>query len=354
MPRRGNGEATYRKRTIRGVEYIEGRIMIDGRQRSVYAKTAKAARDKIDKLKFCGVPVKPSEITVKEWFDQWLDEVKISRKQSTYENYKIIANIHIIPELGKEKVVNVIRQHAQKIIKKKSENKSPKTVRTIAFVLSAGMKAAVLSGIIQYNPIHDLALPKMEKKDVNLVPKEAMQSILALDTSNDTLATIAKFILTTGLRRGEALALHWESVNLKDGTATIAKNLDRHKQLTTTKNAQSTRTIPLSLDALKILHSLNIKKSGLVFCAENEKPLHPDSVRKGVRRLLAGVGMEQVKVHALRHSYATMLLELGVSLKVVQEMLGHSDIQTTANIYSHVSLGLKQQAISKMDDFLNS
>jgi integrase len=214
------------------------------------------------------------------------------------------------------------------------------------------MKSALIAGIMTQNPVHDLALPRREKRQAKVIPKNDFAKILAVDTSADMLATMCKVILMTGLRRGEALGLKWEDVDLDNATASIRRAIVATSVgvvNSQTKTEQSERVIPLPSIVVSLLKSLQANKQEFIFTKEDGSLYHPYSVRKGIARLLEKAGLDKVKVHELRHSYATMLLKLGENLKVVQEVLGHSSIQTTANTYSHVSIGMKKQAAAKID-----
>jgi integrase len=127
------------------------------------------------------------------------------------------------------------------------------------------------------------------------------------------------------------------------------------------KTAHSRRTIPLSADAIdalrrhkavqaqeKLLFGEAYQDHGLVFCAPDGQPINPRLVTRQFQRLLQAAGMPHVRFHDLRHSVATMLLELGESPKTVQTLLGHSRINITLDIYSHVSLDLETRAVAKL------
>lgn len=357
--KRGKHEASYRQRIdAKGNKVFEGRIQIDGKRYSVYAKTITDCRNKISKLKYEGAPKqnKPSDMTVSDWLDFWIEnDIKISKAQETYKNYKSISNNHIKQDLGKIKLVDLTSMKVQKLITVKSSSLSARTVNLIKVVLSAAMKKAFENELITKNPVYKISLPrdKSDLTDKVLLNEAEMQAIIDTDVCDDVLASLSKFLLLLGLRRGEGIISKWSDINYKNKSILIRG----------TKNKPSKRTLPLYdivLDFLKkvqVAQNEQIAKSGrfynnqgYIFANEVGNPFSGDSVRKGLNRLLSKANIDKkITPHTLRHSFATFLLGKGTNIKITQELLGHSSSSTTANIYSHVSIGLKKEALSSLN-----
>ncbi|MDK0520033.1 site-specific integrase [Streptomyces sp. ML-6] len=183
----------------------------------------------------------------------------------------------------------------------------------------------------------------------------------------DRLHALYELALRTGLRKGELLGLHWEDLDLNAGTASIRHSLQRTCTggLThlPTKTRASERRIALPAECL---HSLKKHKErqdreretagsawsdgGHVFTTPAGRPLDPANL---TRRFLDRAGFRRIRFHDLRHSTATLLLEQGVDLVVIKELLGHAHIGVTAGVYAHVRLRLQRQAIDALSNALS-
>jgi integrase len=197
-------------------------------------------------------------------------------------------------------------------------------------------------------------------------PLTAAEARQFLDAARaDRLHALYELALRTGLRKGELLGLHWEDLDLNSGTATIRHSLQRTRTsgLTRlpTKTRASERRIALPTECLHSLKGHNERQdkeretagatwreSGLVFTTPTGRPLDPANLTRRFRTFLDRAGLRRIRFHDLRHSTATLLLEQGVDLVVIKELLGHAHIGVTAGIYAHVRLRLQRQAISRL------
>ncbi|CDO88552.1 hypothetical protein AWC29_28425 [Mycobacterium triplex] len=175
-------------------------------------------------------------------------------------------------------------------------------------------------------------------------------------------------IAATGLRRGEALGLHWQHVNLKDGSLKVAATLGRvGKELVVTepKTERSRRTVPLSAPVVALLKAQRATQaaerlhagdqwtdSGLVFTTEFGGPVDPRNLLRAIEIAAAKAGVEGAGVHTLRHSAAVAWLESGVHIKAVADLLGHSSISITGDIYGHTSDDTARTAIDGLSGAL--
>jgi integrase len=171
--------------------------------------------------------------------------------------------------------------------------------------------------------------------------------------------------LVVGVRHGELLALRWQDIDLAQGTLTIHHTLTLderyHHVMGDPKTKSSERTILLPEPICKILIAHRARqrevrqKAGpewqnhdLVFCNRKGGYLWESNVRQQFYRMLNGAGLPFMHIHDLRHSASTLLRKMGVDLKVIQEILGHSTLDMTANVYSHVLPSMQQEAVEKM------
>lgn len=184
-----------------------------------------------------------------------------------------------------------------------------------------------------------------------LTATEARQLLQA--ASDDRLHALYELALRTGLRKGELLGMHWEDLDLDSGTASIHRSLQRTRTggLTTlhTKTRASERRIALPTEYINSLKrhrerqeeernatKVGWKDSGLIFTTPTGGPLDPANMTRRFGRLLDRAGLRRIRFHDLRHSTATLLLEQGVDLVVIKELLGHAHIGVTAGVYAHV------------------
>lgn len=360
MPKkRGHGEASYRERVINGSKYIEGRITINGKSHSKYAKTITECRAKIDKLRFHGVKKNADEHTLNEWIDKWLEEeVKPQRREKTYIDYKTIAKNHLIPSLGNFFLSELSRKDIQAFVdQQKRKGLNPSTIKLQTTILSTCLKLAVKDEILDKNPCQYLSFPKKEKTQRTWFSVDDLKKFLAIDTSKDTKGNALKFSALTGLRRGEVLALKWSDVDFTKNTVVVSKSLTWTEQgwkISNTKTSESVRIIPLSDEVLKILVDQKelTKNNSMIFSRADGKIIGADNLRHHLNVLLEQANLPQVRVHDLRHSFASILHGANVDYKTIQSLLGHASIQTTLNIYVHTNDQQKKKAAQTMNNLL--
>lgn len=360
MPKkRGHGEASYRERIINGSKYFEGRIMIDGKRYSRYAKTITECRNKIDKLRFFGAEKKAEDYTVEEWINKWLEEeVKAQRREKTYMDYKNIAKNHLIPAFGHIFLSDLSRKDIQSFVdRQKRKGFSFNTIKLQIRTFSTCLKLAVKDEILDKNPCQYVSLPKNEKASRTWLSVDDLKKFLAIDTTNDTKGNALKFSALTGLRRGELLALKWSDIDFNKKILHISRSITRTEKgwiTSKTKTEESNRTIPLSDKAIEILVAQK-KLTGsrlIIFSNLNGRVFDPNAFYKSLDSLLENANLPKVRVHDLRHSFASVLHEANVDHKTIQSLLGHSNIQTTLNIYVHPDDKNKKKAAQTMDDLL--
>jgi len=179
------------------------------------------------------------------------------------------------------------------------------------------------------------------------------------ESREDRYFALFALAVTTGMRVGELLGLMWEDIDFFSGTIHVHRSLTylQGKGLifTEPKSEKSKRSIAvpgLVLDALWDLKEKTGVQSGLVFRTSKNAPIYAGNINSHLKKLLKKIGLPLIRFHDLRHTAATLLLSGGVHPKVVQEMLGHSQIKHTLDTYSHVMPDIQRSAAEKMDDML--
>jgi integrase len=226
------------------------------------------------------------------------------------------------------------------------------------------LNQAVVLRLLQRNPAKDLAAPRVARREMRTLSRDEVRRLLSSSAGSRWHALWA-ILVTTGLRLGEATALRWSDLDLSKGTATIQRSVQRQKGVgmvfVEPKTQGSRRTVQLppgAVATLKEHRPLVLQERlaagafwndlDLVFPSLLGGPIDPARVNESLHTALHKANLPRLRVHDLRHTAATLLLEEGAHPKVVQDLLGHSTIAMTLDLYSHVTPRLQQQAVSKM------
>jgi integrase len=352
----------------RRTKRTDGRFMVslthEGKRHYFYGTTQKEANDKRqdawDRIKV-GAPVRDATRTLAEWMDEWvLTRLAISnRSRGTKIRHAGDVRRWINPTIGAVTLDKLNSSDvARLMLAMQVEGKAESTRRNCYDVLSVALDDAVDNGLLAVNPAHKRGResgrkhlrPTPKRVEARFLTTEEAGALLA-GAENLRYADVVRLILFTGLRRGEALALRWDGIDIEAGTAGVSGSLVRQEGsliVSGTKSKASTRTICLSTSAVVLLKKVKTKQSaekleatewtdsGLVFTNAKGGPVEPQNVLRTVRLAAATAGLIGVKVHTLRHTYATTALMAAVPLKVVSVNLGHASIQLTADTYGHV------------------
>jgi len=316
----------------------------------------------------------PANMTLGEFLDRWLrDYVKIHNRPKTYESYEMLIRVHIKPalgdiKLGKLKSLDIQRFYAQKLAGPRADGKpghlSPTTIKRMHEVLRSAFGQAIRWELIDKSPLQGVTPPRAEEQIPTVWTKE--QCVAFLDAAREHRLFAAFFLaLTTGLRRGELLGLMWQDVNLEDRYISVQRSLLRSQGalvLQDVKTKSSRRLVALPDITVRVLqehyerqmgeralYAEAYQNTGLVFCAENGAPQDPDNFRRTFNMLIEKAGVPKIRIHDLRHTHATLLLAAGMHPKIVSERLGHAEITTTMNTYSHILPSMQRQAAEVMD-----
>lgn len=274
------------------------------------------------------------------------------------------------------KLSEIRTENIQRYINKLTLEKSPSLARSFNTRLKPCLSDAERRGYIEKNWCKLVILPKVEKKEeVDILSKE-QQAIFIKSIENHKYEMLFLIALGTGLRLGELLGLKWSDIDFKNNTVTVNRTIQRIKNQDTgkyelteqtpkTKNSKG-RIVPIPNDLVsklityrekQIKHISDIKDiykdCNYVFCNELGVPLDDKLPGRNLKSILNKLSIEPVKFHALRHTYITRLFELNVPVKVISELVGHVDIQTTLNIYTHVNHDLKFDAANKLNSIFS-
>ncbi len=382
MAKKGaKGGGNIRKKTVtRGgkeYSYWEARITT-GRdpgtgkqvQRSFTGKTQKEVREKLQAAAVAvndGTYTDPSRLTVAQWMDLWTRDYLVSVKPNTARAYRCHTKNHIKPGLGAVRLTELHPHTVQNFINS-LDGLAPASARMVYRVLHAAMEKAVELDYIPRNPAAKCVLPKMERREIHPLTDEQSAALIraAAGTRIEHLVTLALF---TSFRLSELLGLTWEAVDFDRGTITIDKQLSasfsRGLMFTTPKSGKP-RTVTPAASAFQVLRKQKAKQAeqqlkagplwsnpyGLVFPAEDGGPLFQQSVERDFSAIRAAAGLDGIRFHDLRHTFAVNSIRAGDDVKTIQENLGHATAAFTLDVYGHVTEAMKRNSSARMESFI--
>ncbi|GHO88054.1 tyrosine-type recombinase/integrase [Dictyobacter formicarum] len=342
-----------------------------GKRRYIQADSEKEANDLLQKALYDqkhGTLATGPRQTVKQYLEYWLEDVhKVAIKLTSYTLYRRNFNKHIIPTVGQIQLQKLRPNHVQALLaKKQQEGQSPQSIRLIHRQLNAALNDAVKWNYISKNPCKGVELPRNRPLEIHYLTMEQAQALLEA-AKRTQLECLLAMAITTGMRKGELLALHWKDVDLEARRLkvryTVMPLTSYGYVETEPKTDSSKRTIMLPafvIDVLKqhraalleqrLQAGTQWEEKGLVFPNATGNYTNPSTLHKHFKKLLKDASLPDMRFHDLRHSAATLLLCMGIPAKVVQEILGHSDIKMTMNVYSHVLPAMHQEVVDKMDN----
>lgn len=376
MPKkkRGPGEgAVYQRADGKWCSSVDLGIVNGKRKRKVvYGATRREVLEKLKQLHLQqaqGIDIAPERITVAEFLGHWLEHViKPNRRPRTYKSYKDVTVRHVIPFVGRYQLSKLEPIHVQYMVTELVKSGRTRTPGYARSVLSRALNRAVKWDLVRRNVASLTDAPPSSSQEI--VPLTEEQARRLLDAvRGHRLEALYRVALSLGLRRGEVLALRWEDIDFSKATLRVTGALqwvDGKLVRTPTKTKRSNRTLPLpSILKRALLHHRQLQEeerrrlgnlwqeNGLVFPSEIGTPLNPYNLIRHFKLMLKKAGLPTtVRFHDLRHSAATLLLAQGVPLKVVSDLLGHSSIVITADVYGHVVEEAQRAAADKLDTLL--
>ena len=316
-----------------------------------------------------GTFVQPSPRMLRAFLvDEWLPAVRPPRvRPSTWASYRMAVERHLVPGLGGVVLQGLTPAHLTAFYRALLDGGrqdgrgglAPKTVRNVHGVLHAALRDAVRWGYLARNVADTADLPKGMTPEMRVWSPEQLRAFLAHVRTDELYAAWVLFA-TTGMRRGEVAGLRWTDVDLDAGRASprrprVVVNYEVHvSEPKTAKGRRSLALDPATVAALREHRARQAEQrlavgprwqdSGLVFTWPDGRPVHPQRFSKWFEQHARAAGLPRIRLHDVRHSYATAALAAGIPAKVVSERLGHATIAITMDTYSHVLPGLDELA----------
>lgn len=389
-----SGAGTIRRKVVHrnGKEYTywEARYTVGfdpgtGKQmrKSVTAKTQKEAAQRLRQATTeldGGIYQEPCKMALGQWLDIWQKDYLGTVKPKTLEAYRSNIRNHIKPALGAVRLEALTTPQIQAFYNELSEPVkedirplSPKTIKLIHGVLHKALQQAVSIGYLRFNPSDACILPRIIRKELHPLDDSDAGRFMAAIKGHpfERLYLVALF---TGMRRGEVLGLAWDNVDFARGMILINQQLQKHQErdgsygyhLVPTKNSKG-RILTLAPYVMELLRRQHVAQlewhlkagacwedSGLVFTNELGGHLKIPTVYHNFKRIVASIGCPALRMHDLRHSYATAAIRAGDDIKTVQGHLGHATAAFTLDVYGHLTDQMKQASAARMENYIRS
>jgi len=372
MSKRANSEGSIFKRTDgRWCATISGD---QGQRKYFYGKTRQEVGQKLAsalKARQDGLPFVGERQSVAAYLAEWLETCRSSVRPRTWQRYEQYVRVHAVPGIGKIPLARLAPHHLQKLYAKTLEGGSSETTtRHLHMVLHRALGQATRWGLVGRNVADLVTPPRKNHHEMMTLSPEQSRSFLAA-TKGDRLHALYVLAITTGMRQGELLGLRWRDVDLEDGSVQVRGSLQRTSDgltIAEPKTTRSRRKVALADAAIEALRRNRVvqaeerlrlgaawEDNDLVFANERGRPLEARNLlRRSFVPLLKRAGLPAIRFHDLRHTAATLMLGKSVHPKVVAEMLGHSQIAVTLDLYSHVTPTMQGQAAQAMNAILGS
>jgi integrase len=317
-----------------------------------------------------GAYIDPTRVTVAAFLQRWLGHMATQVSPRSHENYGAVINTNIVPLVGNV-VLSKLRPDAIAAMymtalesgRRKGGGLSARSVCMMHRVLSQAMKQAVKWQLLAQNPCDAVSPPRVERRQMIVLDADGTAGIIEAARSKALFMPILLGALC-GLRRGELAALRWRNIDLEAGQISVVASLEQTNSGVRLKPPKSgrARTVALPSLAIEELRRHRLKQAEQLLrvgtrqseethvCLQpNHQPWAPRNLSSAFIKFIKASGLRRVRLHDLRHSHATHLLMANVHPKIVQERLGHANIATTMDLYTHVMPGMQDEAVSRID-----
>jgi integrase len=330
----------------------------NGKRKVKYSKVQKIVKDWLLEQRKAvkdQIWIGDETVTLSDFFARYMTDVAVHKlRPKTLEAYESLIRIHILPEIGNIKLSRLTPGQLQSLYSlKRNQGLSPRTVQFIHSIIHKALEQALKWGVVARNVSDLVDKPTVKRKAPTVWNIDQVQQFLSY-VQDDRLYPLYLLAVSTGMREGELLALHWEDVDFSSGTISVRRSLQQLKGkglvISEPKSEKSKRLISVPAFVLEKLKPY--KSTGLMFKTINKTPFSPRNLVREFKKHAKNAGLPEIRFHDLRHTAATLMLSAGIHPKVVQEMLGHSQISLTLDTYSHVLPTLQNEAAEKMDELM--
>ncbi|MFC8430687.1 tyrosine-type recombinase/integrase [Streptomyces sp. NPDC057253] len=314
-----------------------------------------------------GVPVPTRSAKLSDWLPYWLDNiVKPRRKLSTYDKYETHVRLYLVPMLGSKRLESLGVADVRRFLTQLENRTTAATAKESHRVLRTALSAACREELITRNVAGLVEPPRASSRELSPWTLDETLDFLAA-SRKDPLYAAFVLAIAMGLRRGELVGLRWTDVDLDKRVLYVRQQTQRRRGVLYDDDTKNRRNRALPLPAMCVaplrwhrMRQVAAKQrageswddGGYVFATRNGRPVEPRNVYRSFTRVAQSAGLRVIRLHDARHGCATLLTAAGVAPRVVMEILGHSQISITMDVYTHVVQDTQREAISHMDRLL--
>ncbi|MCQ6555704.1 site-specific integrase [Streptomyces sp. C10-9-1] len=314
-----------------------------------------------------GVPVPTRSAKLSEWLPYWLDNVvKPCRKLSTYDKYEAHVRLYLVPGIGSKRLESLSVADVRRFLVQLEKKTTAATAKESHRVLRTALTAACREELISRNVASLVEPPRPKARELSPWSLDETLDFLAA-SRRDPLYAAFVLAIAMGLRRGELVGLRWADVDLDKRVLYVRQQTQRRRGVLYDDDPKGRRrrTVPLPAMCVAPLRWHRMRQNeqrskagerweegGYVFTTASGRPVEPRNVYRSFTRVAASAGLRVIRLHDARHGTATLLTAAGVAPRVVMEILGHSQISITMDVYTHVVQDTQREAISHMDRLL--
>jgi integrase len=378
MARRGRGEDSVYQEGDRWRGVVSLGYGLDGRRvrKKVTGATKGEVLQKLRDLRGelnAGGAVPDDRLTVAAFLERWVStNLPGQVSERTLDSYADTVRLHLTPAIGRTVLRKLAVADVDRLLSWKRENGySPNSLRIMRAVLRRALQQAQREGLVMRNVAALSVAPRVRGDEGRALTVDQARQLLA-EVSGTRREALLTVMLAFGLRRGEALGLKWAGLDWSAATLKVTHGVKRVQDRTETvrrtrlvvgelKTSRSRRTLFLTPQLVDLLRRHRVRQAeermavgeawqdhGLVFPSELGTPLDPDNVSHLFSRICRRAGLGHWHLHELRHSGASLMLAQGTDLYVVSEVLGHSSVAITKDVYGHLVEGQKRAAAALM------
>ena len=357
-----------------GSSVFVGRVQVNGIRHTLKNANMKELQKAMKKLKYeleNNIYVEPApkqvvkKITLNEWFDIWLEDYKsINVKQRTFKNYARQYRNHIKKDFGTKYIDEITVEQVQRFVNKLAKSGlSSNTVELIIVVFSDMLKHAYRSERIKKNPFNHVTKPKkQDAKEKNILSLEHEKILLKYCTIA-LYRNIFTIALYTGLRVGEILALTWNDIDFKAKLIHVRHTLvfenKNNYYLSSPKSKTSLRDVPMLSNVLELLKTIRPSEANandFVFSRDGV-PLKANALNSYLQTKVEkmqkeGIDIKHLSMHSFRHTFATRAANQGIPHQTLKQIMGHSSLEMTMNLYAHVENQTKQLHMTILENII--
>lgn len=376
MQRRNNGDGCIRQRQD---GRWEAKLVIEGKTKSFYGKTKAEVKKKLAQIQADLTNeeyLDETNMTVNQWLDEWLKNF-VDVKASTFKRYELDVRLRFKPTIGRIKLKDLSALDIQRAYKKfLNQGLAPKSITNAHGTLHEALRKAVKMGFIKRNVSEDVDLPKVRQEEMHPLKDDEVMEFLEA-AKPDRFYDVYFTAIFTGMRQSELVGLTWDSVDFKRGTIRVyrqyvdtkdhEKGRKRVCKFTTTKN-DKTRIVEPAPQVIDLLRDVKAKQEAMavaagekwentdafVFTNKDGSPINVHTLYNHFKEIIRSIGLDDVRFHDLRHTFATLAIQNGTDIKTVSSTLGHATVAFTMDKYGHVSDTMRHDAARRMSFLISA